>query len=397
MKELFLLDPEITFLNHGSFGATPRPVFESYQRWQRELERQPVEFLGRRSDELLNLARAKLAAYLGTSRDNLVFVTNATLGVNIMARSLALGSGDEILASNHEYGALDRTWGFLSQQSGFKYINHQASLPVKTVDQWVEEFWDAVTPHTRVIFLSHITSPTAIVFPVEEICRRARQHGILTVIDGAHAPGQLDLALDTLGADFYTGNLHKWLCAPKGAAFLYARPEVQHLVQPLIVSWGWQSDTPGPSPFVDWQQWTGTRDISAFLAVPDAIDFQAAHNWPVVRASCHKLASELRQRITSLTDLEALYPDSPQWYRQMGTVPLPSSVDINELKIKLYDEFKIEIPLIDWNGYKLIRFSLQAYNSMEDVLALEQALKTLLPGKHNFTVSSSREGTSWKK
>lgn len=380
MKELFLLDPDITFLNHGSFGATPLPVFESYQRWQRELERQPVEFLGRRSDELLNLARAKLAAYLGTSRDNLVFVTNATLGVNIMARSLALGPGDEVLASNHEYGALDRTWGFLSQQSGFKYINHRVSLPVKTVDQWVEEFWDAVTPHTRVIFLSHITSPTAVIFPVEEICRRARQHGILTVIDGAHAPGQLDLALDALGADFYTGNLHKWLCAPKGAAFLYARSEVQHLVRPLIVSWGWQSETPGPSTFVDWQQWTGTRDISAFLAVPDAIDFQAAHNWPAVRASCHKLASELRQRITSLTSLEALYPDSPQWYRQMGTVPLPSSVDINKLKIKLYDKFRIEIPLMDWNGYKLIRFSLQAYNDVEDILALEQALKTLLPG-----------------
>ena len=154
MKELFLLDPDITFLNHGSFGATPRPVFESYQRWQRELERQPVEFLGRRSDELLNFARARLAAYLGTSRDNLVFVTNATLGVNIMARSLTLGPGDEVLASNHEYGALDRTWGYLSQQSGFKYINHRVSLPVKSVDQWVEEFWDAVTPHTRVIFFS---------------------------------------------------------------------------------------------------------------------------------------------------------------------------------------------------------------------------------------------------
>lgn len=397
MKELFLLDPDVTFLNHGSFGATPSPVFESYQHWQRELERQPVEFLGRRSDELLNFARGRLAAYLGTSRDNLVFVTNATLGINIMARSLALGSGDEVLASNHEYGALDRTWGFLSQQSGFKYINHRVSVPVKTIDEWVEEFWDAVTPHTRVIFLSHITSPTAMIFPVEEICRRARQHGILTVIDGAHAPGQLDLALDVLGADFYTGNLHKWLCAPKGAAFLYARPEVQHLVQPLIVSWGWRSDNPGSSPFVDWQQWTGTRDISAFLAVPDAIDFQAVHNWPAVRESCHKLASELRQRISAITGLEALYPDSPQWYRQMGTVPLPSYVDINNLKIKLYDEYKIEVPLIEWNGYKLIRFSLQAYNSAGDVLALEEALKTLLPGKRNFTVSSSEEGTSWKK
>ncbi len=378
MKEYFLLDPDIIFLNHGSFGATPRPVFESYQRWQCELERQPVEFLGRRSDELLNTAREKLAAYLGTSRDNLVFVTNATMGINILARSLELGLTDEVLASDHEYGALDRTWKFLSQRSGFKYINHPTSLPVQNAEQWVDQFWAGVTARTRVIFLSHITSPTAIIFPVAEICRRARQAGILTIIDGAHAPGQIDLSLDQLGADFYSGNLHKWLCAPKGAAFLFARPEVQHLVQPLIISWGWESLSPSSSRFVDWMQWTGTRDISAFLAVPDAIAFQAEHQWPFVRQQCHELAAELRQRIIRLTGVPAIYPDSPDWYQQMGTVPLPEYVDICELKSALYDRFKIEVPLIEWNGRKLIRFSLQAYNTINDVLALEQALKYLL-------------------
>lgn len=378
MKEYFLLDPDIIFLNHGSFGATPRPVFESYQRWQRELERQPVEFLGRRSDDLLNAARDKLAAYLGTSRDNLVFVTNATTGINILARSMNLGPDDEVLASDHEYGALDRTWKFLSLRSGFIYINHTTSLPVADAEQWIDQFWGGVTDRTRVIFLSHITSPTAIIFPVEEICRRARQAGILTVIDGAHAPGQIDLALDRLGADFYTGNLHKWLCAPKGTAFLFARPEVQSLVQPLIVSWGWDSLTPSTSRFVDWMQWTGTRDISAFLAVPDAIAFQAEHNWPQVRKQCHELAAELRHRVTKLTGIPALYPDSSDWYQQMGTVSLPNSVDICELKLALYDRFKIEIPLIEWNGRKLMRFSLQAYNTQVDVVALEFALKNLL-------------------
>ena len=378
MKEHFLLDPDVIFLNHGSFGATPRPVFESYQRWQCELERQPVEFLGRRSDDLLNAAREKLAAYLGTSRDNLVFVTNATMGINILARSMNLGPDDEVLASDHEYGALDRTWKFLSQRSGFKYINHPTSLPVADDEQWIDQFWGGVTARTRVIFLSHITSPTAMIFPVEEICRRARRAGILTIIDGAHAPGQIDLSLDKLGADFYTGNLHKWLCAPKGAAFLYARPEVQSLVQPLIVSWGWESLTPGTSRFVDWMQWTGTRDISAFLAVPDAITFQAEHNWDLVRKQCHELAAELRRRVTNLTGIPALYPDSTDWYRQMGTVLLPDSVDICELKLALYDRFKIEIPLIAWNGRKLMRFSLQAYNTQADVLALEFALRNLL-------------------
>ncbi|MRR31561.1 aminotransferase class V-fold PLP-dependent enzyme, partial [bacterium] len=171
---------------------------------------------------------------------------------------------------------------------------------------------------------------------------------------------------------------HKWLCAPKGAAFLFARPEVQSLVQPLIVSWGWESLTPSSSRFVDWMQWTGTRDISAFLAVPDAIAFQADHNWPMVRQKCHDLAIEVRQRIIRLTGIPAIYPDSPDWYQQMGTVPLPESVDSCELKSALYDRFKIEIPLIEWNGKKLIRFSLQAYNTINDVLALEQALKYLL-------------------
>lgn len=378
MKEHFLLDPDVIFLNHGSFGATPRPVFESYQRWQWELEKQPVEFLGRRSDELLNHARSILADYLGTKRDNLVFITNTTTGVNILARGIKLEPGDEVLASDHEYGAMDRTWKYLSQASGFSYFNHKFSVPILNADQWMEEFWSGVTSRTRVIFLSHITSPTAIILPVAEICKRARQAGILTIIDGAHAPGQIDLTLEDLGADFYIGNLHKWLCAPKGSAFLYARPEVQHLAQPLIISWGWESDQPSQSLFIDWHQWTGTRDIAAFLSVPDAIKFQMDHNWPVVRDRCHQLASELRNRITNLTGLEPLYSDSNDWYRQMGTVPLPQSVDIIEGKKFLYEHYRIEIPIIQWKDQKLIRFSLQGYNTMDDVLALETAIKNLI-------------------
>lgn len=378
MKDLFLLDPDIIFLNHGSFGASPRPVFESYQRWQRELEKQPVEFLGRRADDLLGHVREVLADYLGTERDNLVFVTNTTYGVNILARNLDLGPGDEVLASDHEYGALDRAWKFAAQKAGFNYINHTTRLPLQSVEQFVDDFWRGVTSRTKVIFLSHITSPTAVIRPVKEICQRARHEGIITIIDGAHAPGQIDLALAELGADFYAGNLHKWLCAPKGAGFLYARKEVQHLAKPLIVSWGWESDRPGPSTFVDWHQWTGTRDISTFLAVPDAIKFQADHDWVSVRQRCHQLAVEVRNRVTAITGLAPLYPDSPDWYQQMGTVPLPQYVDIEEMKLKLYDQYRIEIPLIQWSNSKLLRFSLQGYNTITDVLALEAALKELI-------------------
>ena len=356
----------------------PRPVFEVYQNWQRELERQPVEFLGRRATSLLEHSRASLAKYLNTDTNNLVYVTNATEGVNIVAHSLKLAEGDEVLASDHEYGALDRTWKFLSQKSGFKYINHTLSLPVSR-ETFVENFWQGVTPRTRVIFLSHITSPTALLFPIQQICRRAREHGILTVIDGAHAPGQIPIDLDDLQADFYTGNLHKWLCAPKGAAFLYAHPSWQSLIQPLVVSWGWQSENPGPSPFVDYLEWQGTRDISAFLSVPAAIQYQQEHHWSEVRDRCHAMADQTQKLIHALTGLPPLHGSETGWFVQMAASPLPVATDLADLKIRLYDEFKIEVPLVAWNGYKLIRYSFQAYNSPADMHALLDALARLLP------------------
>ena len=297
LREQFLLDPDITFLNHGSFGATPKPVFDVYQNWQRELERQPVEFLDRRFAERMAASRAVLADYFGTQLDNLVYVTNATVGVNIVARSLELGIGDEVLATNHEYGACDRTWRFLSQKHGFAYINRPISVPLASMEDFIEQFWQSVTPHTKVIFLSHITSPTAIILPVAEVCRRARAQGILTIVDGAHAPGQIPLNLEEVGADFYIGNLHKWLCAPKGAGFLYARPAAQKRLEPLVVSWGYEAEKPGPSKFVDHHEWWGTRDIATFLSVPAAIEFHEENDWDKVRTACHELAIDAEVRI----------------------------------------------------------------------------------------------------
>ena len=202
LKQQFLLDPTVTFLNHGSFGATPRSVFKEYQHWQREMEKQPVEFLGRRFTELMAESRAALGEYLGTQADNLVYTQNVTISLNIVARSLDLRPNDEVLTTDHEYGAMDRTWRFLSKEHGFRYINRHVELPITSEEKFIEEFWQGVTRNTRIIFLSHITSPTAIIFPVKEIIRRAREAGILTVIDGAHVAGQLPLHLDSLGADF---------------------------------------------------------------------------------------------------------------------------------------------------------------------------------------------------
>jgi isopenicillin-N epimerase len=379
-RDLFLLDPHITFLNHGSFGATPRPVFETYQRWQRKLERQPVEFLGRRFNDLMREARTSLAAFIHTDPDDIVYVPNATTGLNIVARSLRLEPGDEILTTDHEYGAMDRMWRFIARKTGAIYKPHSIPVPVTTSNDFVERFWSGVTPRTRIVFLSHITSPTALIFPVKEICRRARDAGIISIVDGAHTLGQLDLDVQDLGADFYSSNAHKWLCAPKGSAFLYARREMQSFIEPLIVSWGYESEKPSASRFIDEQEWTGTRDIAAFLSVPAAIQFVQEHQWDQVRLQCHTLAQFACEQITDLTGLPPLSPDSIEWYAQMVTLPLPPC-DPAQLKARLYDEFRIEVPIVTWQNRQFIRISIQAYNTLEDVEKLVDALRKIFASR----------------
>lgn len=376
LKKHFMLDPSVTFLNHGSFGATPKPVFKEYQRWQRELEWQPVDFLGVRYNSLMRSARESLANYLGTSAGNLVYAQNVTVALNIAARSLELGAGDEVLSTDHEYGAIDRTWRFLSRERGFTYINHP--VDISSNESFLESFWSGVTSKTRIVFLSHITSPTATIFPIEKIIQRAKSQDIITVIDGAHAPGQIPLDLDSLGADFYGGNLHKWLCAPKGAGFLCARPEVQHLLKPLVVSWGYESETPGDSTFIDHHEWWGTRDVASFLAVPKAIEFQRDHDWAEVRSACHKLALETWMRLHDLTGVPPLHSDPETWFAQMSVASLPADTDLAALKARLYGEYRVEIPVFAWNKNKLIRLSVQGYNSRRDMDRLLLALKKLL-------------------
>jgi isopenicillin-N epimerase len=374
LRDQFLLDKSVTFLNHGSFGACPIPVFEEYQRWQRELEHQPVEFIGRRFDTLMGEARAAIAKFLNTDAANLVYVQNATSGLNVIARSFPLEQGDEILTTDHEYGALDMTWEWMCGKSGAKYIKQPIPVPVTTHADFVETFWSAVTPKTKIIFLSHITSPTALIFPIKEICARAREAGILTVIDGAHVPGHIPLDLTDIGADIYSGNFHKWLCAPKGSAFLFVRPEQQEWVESLTISWGWR----GESTFVTRNQYQGTTDIASYLATPAAIKFQEAHDWPTVRARCHGLARLARERISERFDMPTISPDQPdEWTGQMVTCPLPTT-DIETLKTRLYDEFRVEVPLGSWQGYNSVRVSFQGYNDESDLDRLIEALEACL-------------------
>ena len=378
LRDLFLLRPDVIFLNHGSFGACPRPVFEIYQEWQLELERQPVAFLGRRFAGLMREAREALADFVGADADDLVYVANTTTGLNLIAHSLPLEPGDEVLATNHEYGALDRTWRFMCAKRDAHYIRQPVPSPIYSAQQIVKALWSGVTHRTRVLFFSHITSSTAFITPVADLVRRASQAGIITVVDGAHAPGQVPLDLKELGADFYVGNCHKWMMAPKGSAFVHARPDRQPLLEPLVVSWGWRSETPGPSRFIDEQEYQGTRDIAACLAVPAAIQFMETHDWPAVQRDCHELLRHARREITRLTGRAPLTPDTPAWFRQMAAFPLPACGG-ETLQRRLYDEFAVEIPIITWSGRPFVRVSVQGYNTRADVDALIEALAKLLP------------------
>jgi len=380
LKAQFMLDPDIVFLNHGSFGATPRPVFDVFQEWQRRFECQPVAFVDREMPGFLEQARSELGRYINSPADDIVYVPNVTFAVNLVARSLALGHDDEVLASNHEYGACDRTWLFLSQKRGFTYRRQPISLPVTTTEAIIEEFWRGVTPKTKVIFISHITSPTAIKLPVKRICKKAREQGILVIVDGAHTPGQISLDMQAIGADFYAGNCHKWLCGPKGSAFLYARAEVQKLIEPLVVSWGWGADRTFSygSDYLDYTQWTGTNYPAAYLSVPAAIQFQNSNDWVRVRSRCHEMLKEAINRIDDLTGLSSIYPDSGDFFEQMAAVPLPPIDDIQIFKRRLYEQYRVEIPVLSWQGTPLIRISIQGYNSGKDIDKLLAALAELL-------------------
>lgn len=374
-RSLFLLDPTIHFFNHGSFGACPRPVFETYQAIQRELETQPVKFIGREFTTRLRSARQSLAEYLHCAVDDLVFFPNPTTAINMVARSLKLQPGDEILATDHEYGAMDRTWRFIATKVHARYINQPIAVPFGTEEEVIEQFWRGITPNTRVIFLSHITSQTALLFPIAGICERARAAGIVTIIDGAHAPGQIPLHLTQLGADIYVGACHKWLCAPKGSAFLYAAPHIQEQLEPLVVSWGYEAEAPGPSRFIDYHEYQGTDDPSAYLSVPAAVDFSQAHRWLARQQECRAEAASLWETFRTRYPIKPLAKHSSQ-FAQMFAVEIPST-DPQSFQTTLYERFQVEAPAYYWQDRAHLRISIQAYNDENDIAALFNALDTL--------------------
>ncbi len=394
MRDAFLLDPDLVFLNHGSFGACPAEVFEVYQRWQRAMERNPVEFLGRRSGALLAQAREAFGTYLGAPADELAFVPNATAGVNLVARSLALEPGDEVLGTDLEYGACDAAWREICARQGAVYRRIEIPLPFER-ETFVDRVCDAVTAHTRLIFASHITSATALRLPIEDLCEAAHEMGVPTLIDGAHAPGQIPLDLAAIGADYYTGNAHKWLCAPKGAAFVHVRPEHHTRLVPPVISWGYVAgadgargdddaltgttagsldELTGRSALQRRLQWQGTRDIAAFLSIPAAIEFQARHDWPAQRARCHALAIDTMHRALARNGLAPTATDDD--FVQMAAIPVRCT-DGAALQRRLFDEHRIEVPVTQHGDTTMVRMSVQAYNTPAEAEALLGALAAL--------------------
>jgi isopenicillin-N epimerase len=383
LKEAFLLREDITFLNFGSFGACPKPIFEKYQQFQRELEYEPVQFIVNTGPEYLKESRIRLGEYLTCDADDLVYVPNPTYAVNMVARSLDLKPGDEVLSTNIEYGACDRTWDFYCEEKGAKYMKQPISLPLVSKETFLSDFWKGFSDRTRLVFISQITSATGLILPVKEICEEAARRGVLVFIDGAHVPGHIELNLRALNPDFYTGACHKWMLTPKGSSFLYVKRAHQNQLDPLVVSWGYKADFPGHSQFLDYHQFNGTRDFSAYLTIPAAIDFMKVNDWWGVAEDCRILVQKWLPRLCALVGSEPLAPITDEFIGQLGSIPV-RCVNPVELKNLLYKEFGIEIPVMVQNEQVYVRYSINAFNTEADLVKLENVLTELKARKLIF-------------
>ena len=376
-QDQFLLNPAITFLNFGSFGATPKPIFENYQHWQRVLEAEPVQFIAFDGFNYLAESRAALAKYIGCAdQDDLVYVTNPSFAINLIAKDFPLKAGDEILTTDIEYGACDRTWNFYCEKAGATYRRQKINLPITNKEKFIADFFAGVTANTKAIFISQITSSTGLIFPVKEVCEIAKSKGLITIVDGAHVPGHIPFNLGEIQADFYTGACHKWMMAPKGCSFLYAHKSVQHLCDPLIVSWGYKALKPSHSPYLDYHQMIGTRDFSAFLTVPTCIKFMAENDWITVRTACHEMVLANAERFYDLLESKPISPLTSEWIGQMISIPIKTK-EPEILQRTLFTEYNIEIPIMRQENDVYMRYSINAFNTMENLDTLYNALSEL--------------------
>ncbi len=373
LKSQFLLRDDITYLNFGSFGACVKPVFEKYQQYQLELEQEPVLFITGTGPKYLEQSREALGQYLHADKEDLVYVTNPSFAVNTVARSMKLKAGDEVLTTNLEYGACDMTWNYYCEQTGAQYVRKPMTLPLSSKEQFVHELFKGVSPKTRLIFISHITSSTALRLPVEDVIAKAKTLGIPVFIDGAHAPGQVPLNLTTLGADYYTGACHKWMLTPKGSSFLYVKKEKQAAVDPLVISWGYKATIPSSSTFLDYHQFNGTRDFSAFLTIPAAIGVLEDNKWDQVSASCRQLVKDNAAKFFDITGGQALAPLTDDFIQQLLSTEIKTS-EPEKLHDLLFEKYKLQVPVMRHGDKVYLRYSINAFNSQADLDKLAEAL-----------------------
>jgi isopenicillin-N epimerase len=390
LKELFPLDPKVVFLNHGSFGSCPLAVLEFQRTLRDRLERQPIQFLVRDLEPLLDAARGALAQFVGARADDLVFVQNATSGVNTILRSLEFKPGDELLVTDHEYNACRNALEYVAAKAGAKVVAAPVPFPFADAGQMVEAVMSRVTPRTRLLLIDHVTSQTAVIMPVERLVQELTARGVDTLIDGAHGPGMVPLKLDALGAAYYTGNCHKWLCCPKTVGFLHVRADRQQLIHPLTISHGFTSSRTDRSRFLIEFSWPGTYDPTPCLSVPESLRFVGSlveGGWPEVMARNHALAVEGRKILCQA--LGAAPPCPEAFIGSMATVPLPDArepmratqpLSIDPLQDQLLAKYGIEVPIIPWPAFpkRLIRISAQLYNNAAQIQALATALRELL-------------------
>lgn len=389
--EHWLLDRDITFLNHGSFGACPIPVLEAQTSFREQLEREPLRFLMREFEPLLDNARNELATFIGISSDELAFVPNATTGVNAVLRSLSFAPGDELLTTNQEYNACRNTLDFVARRTGATVIVAEVPFPIESPAQVIEAVIKCVSPQTKLVLLDHIVSQTGLIFPIKQLVSELAQRGVDVLVDGAHAPGMIPLNLDEIGAAYYTGNCHKWLCAPKGAGFLYVRRDKQDAIVPTTISHGANSPRSDKSRFQLEFDWMGTVDPSAYLCVPVAIDFMGSlleGGWPELMAKNHALALAGRQILLDKLDLPQPCPD--EMVGSMAVIQLTDAKfdavgksGIAPLQEALWEIFKIEVPVIPWPdvNHQLVRISAQFYNTLPQYEYLAKALVELIGTK----------------
>jgi isopenicillin-N epimerase len=382
LAEHWCLDEDLVYLNHGAYGACPRRVLELQQELRDEMERQPVAFFERRYNALLDEARERLAEFVGAEPDGIVRVANATTGVNTVLRCLTLDPGDELLVTNHAYNACRNAMNEVARSAGAKVVVAEIPFPIDCHERVVELVLSHAGDRTRFALIDHVTSPTALVLPVEPITRELESRGVPVMIDGAHAPGMLPLDIGSLGASWYTGNGHKWVCAPRGAGFLWTRSDKREALRPLVISHGVNLPRTGRSRYHDEFDWTGTDDPTAFLSLPAAIDTLGSMvdgGWPEVRRRNRALALAGRGALINALNLPSPAPE--EMIGTIAAIPLPESgsnqrYGADPLQEKLRQDYRIEVPVMvpPVSPTRVLRISAQLYNEPAHYEALANAL-----------------------